>query len=72
MNYGPSQIEQWMPNGWGNQMLYRLRLEFQEEGGSIAPFALEDRIAFRTVELIEEDMSGTKWRSILMSAAVIK
>lgn len=47
-----------MPNGWGNQMMYRLRLEFQEEGGSIEPFHLEDRIAFRTVELIEEDLSG--------------
>ena len=48
-----------MPNGWGSQKMYNIRMEFQEEGGvSGGYFMLEDKIAFRTVELVEEDMSG--------------
>lgn len=47
-----------MPNGWGNQKMYNIRLEFQEGGSLGGYFMLEDRIAFRTIELVEEDMSG--------------
>lgn len=45
-----------MPNGWGNQKLYDLKIEYQE--GSMETIVVRDRIGFRTVELIEDDLSS--------------
>ncbi|KZS12421.1 Beta-mannosidase [Daphnia magna] len=49
-----AQIQQWMPNGWGQQKLYDVKLEFQEGTETVT---LQDRIGFRTVELIEDDLT---------------
>lgn len=44
-----------MPNGWGNQKLYDIEIKY-EEGTESA--VVQDRIGFRTVELIEDDLSS--------------
>ena len=45
-----------MPNGWGNQKLYDLTIEFKETNKEAV--IIYDRIGFRTVELIESDLSS--------------
>lgn len=44
-----------MPNGWGEQKLYAISVEYAEDGTSLA---VEDRLGFRTVELVEDDLPG--------------
>jgi hypothetical protein len=45
-----------MPNGWGEQKLYDLKIEYQETGSAEPPVVLDEKIGFRTVELIEDDL----------------
>lgn len=45
-----------MPNGWGQQKLYDLKIEYQEIGADGTPVIVEEKIGFRTVELIEDDL----------------
>lgn len=44
-----------MPNGWGQQKLYDVKIEHQEGTETVI---LQDRIGFRTVELVEDDLTG--------------
>lgn len=44
-----------MPNGWGEQKLYAVQVRYTEDGQT---FALDDRLGFRTVELVEDDLPG--------------
>lgn len=46
------QIDPWMPNGYGNQILYRLSVDYWETDRTA--FSGEIKIGFRTVELIED------------------
>jgi|688.fasta_scaffold191380_3 beta-galactosidase/beta-glucuronidase len=46
-----------MPNGWGQQKLYDVKIEYQENG--VTPSViLEEKIGFRTVELVEDDLQS--------------
>lgn len=49
-----------MPNGYGQQILYRLSVSYIENGVTV--FVKEINFGFRTVELIETDLAtgGTK------------
>ncbi|EFX88257.1 hypothetical protein DAPPUDRAFT_311672 [Daphnia pulex] len=51
-----SQIKPWMPNGWGEQKLYDMKIEYQETGSAEPPVVLDEKIGFRTVDLIEDDL----------------
>jgi hypothetical protein len=53
-----NQIVPWMPNGYGNQTLYNIRLGYTQTGSPFQPQVLYDRIGFRTVELIQDVFSG--------------
>ena len=46
-----------MPNGWGKQKLYDIKIEYKE--GSSGGSTIQDKIGFRTVELVEDDLPGT-------------
>ena len=57
-----------MPNGWGQQKLYDLKVEFQEMDAE-DPVILEEKIGFRTVELVEDDLPSITslpclWRGV--------
>lgn len=46
-----------MPNGWGNQKLYYIKVEYREGTNTET---IVDRIGFRTVELIEDDLTSMR------------
>ena len=53
--YTVFQIEAWMPNGYGQQTLYRLSVSYMENG--VTAFTKDINIGFRTVDLIETDLA---------------
>ena len=53
-----NQVVPWMPNGYGNQTLYNIRLGYTQTGSPFQPKVLYDRIGFRTVELVQDVFSG--------------
>jgi len=48
------QVEPWMPNGYGNQTLYEMVAFYTEEGSSQPDQVVLDRVAFRTVRLVQD------------------
>ena len=48
-----SQVDPWMPNGWGRQTLYNIQIQYIEGFETIT---LNDRIGFRTVQLVEDPL----------------
>ena len=43
-----------MPNGYGNQTLYEMVAFYTEEGSSQPDQVVLDRVAFRTVRLVQD------------------
>ena len=50
-----SQVDPWMPNGWGRQTLYNIKIDYTE---GFETSTINDRIGFRTVELVEDPMKA--------------
>ncbi len=54
LEFSASDVELWWPNEYGDQTLYQLSVSFTPYGGDAS--TVEQRVAFRTVELVQDPL----------------